>query len=419
MKPVTSPACADGDPAPRTIRLYQDDPYATAFEAQVVASLEVEGRPAAVLDRTCFYPTSGGQPHDTGTLNGIPVVDVLEDGGAVVHVLAQSLQATRVEGRVDWARRFDHMQQHTGQHVLSQACLRVAGAPTVSFHLGEQVSTIDLAIADLSADSLWDVVAEANRVTSADLPVTVAVYDDAAALPDALRKAPTVEQEIRVVSVGDYDDSACCGTHVRRTGEIGAIQVTRWERSKGQTRLTFLCGGRAVADHWAKTAQLHELTGLLSCGLDDLVPLVSKALEERKAEEKRSMALQERLARVEAQQLATEAETIAGQSVVLRAFDNRSADELRQLANEITSDSALVAVLAAGAPSPIVCVACGPQSGVHAGELVRAVLAPFGGRGGGSPATAQGGGVPPERLGDVLAAARAWLTDRPTGRVRR
>ena len=419
MKPVSSAACGDQDAAPRTIRLYQDDPYARAFEAQVLASVEVEGGLAVVLDRTCFYPTSGGQPYDTGTLNGIPVVDVLEDGGAVVHVLARGLQGTRVKGQVDWDRRFDHMQQHTGQHVLSQACLRVAGAPTVGFHLGEQASTIDLAVADVLTDLLCDVVAEANRVTSADLPVAVAVHADAASLPDALRKAPTVEQEIRVVSVGDYDDSACCGTHLRRTGEIGAIQVTRWERSKGQTRLTFLCGGRAVADHWAKTARLHELTGLLSCGLDDVVPLVSKALDERKAEEKRAMALQERLAQVEARQFAAQAETIAGHSAVLRVFDNRPADELRRLAGEITGDSSLVAVLAAGAPSPIVCVACGPQSGVHAGELIRAVLEPFGGRGGGSPAAAQGGGVKPERLGEVLTAARAWLMERSMGKERR
>ena len=395
----------------RTVRLYERDPYNTAFDGVVLASLEVEGQPAVALDRTCFYPTSGGQPHDTGSVNGIPVIDVVEMDGAVVHVLAGDLEGAEVHGRVNWKRRFDHMQQHTGQHVLSQAFLRVAGAPTVGFHLGKEASTIDLAAGELSAERIWQAVAAANQVVIEDREVTVAVHDDAALLPAALRKAPTVDAAIRVVSVGGYDDSACCGTHVRRTGEIGSIQVTRWERSKGQTRVTFLCGGRAVADHWAKTTMLCDLMGLLSCGMEDLVSLVGKALDERKAEGKRAAGLQERLAELQAQQLRTQVETVGRVQMVRHLFDEMAAEALRQMAREIVGEATLVAVLAAQAPSPIVCVACGPDSGVHAGELVRAALAPFGGRGGGSANAAQGGGVPVDRLGDVLQAARERLAD--------
>lgn len=391
----------------RTVRLYEDDPYAMAFDAEVVESLTAKGRPAAVLDRTCFFPTSGGQPHDLGHLNHVPVVDVFELDGDIVHVLDGPLDSKHVRGCVDWPRRRDHMQQHTGQHILSQAFLRVCGAPTVGFHLGEQVSTIDLAVTDLPAELVRRAVDEANDVVISDRPVGVTTHNDPSSLPEGLRKEPTVDQAIRVVTVADYDISACCGTHVRRTGEIGAIHVARWERTKRQIRVTFLCGGRAVADHWAKMDLCRELTNLLSCGVDDLVSLVGKALDDRKAAEKRASALQEQLAAAEAYRLRAGAEPVGAVWLVCHLYDEMTADALRQLAREVVTDGeALVAVLATRTPSPIVCAACSHDAGLRADDLLRAALVPYGGRGGGSATVAQGGGVSQDRLSEVLAAVR-------------
>ncbi|MGC9359431.1 MAG: alanyl-tRNA editing protein [Anaerolineae bacterium] len=393
-----------------TVRLYEGDPYAVAFDAEVVRSLTVDGRPAVVLDRTCFYPTSGGQPHDTGWLDGIRVLDVVGADDEIVHMLDVPLASDRVHGRVDWSRRRDHMQQHTGQHILSRAFLRICDAPTVSFHLGDQASTIDLDVAELEADAVEKVLVEANDVVFADLPVDVRVYDHRNDLPETLRKAPTVEHGIRVVSVGDYDASACCGTHVRRTGEIGTIQVTRWERAKGQVRVTFVCGGRALADHWHKTGLCHEVTALLSCGTDDVVELVAKALEDRKSAEKRVFALQERLAATEAERLRAQAEPIAGVRLVDHIFDEMAADSLRQMARDLVADAErMVAVLATRSPSPVICVACDERADVRADALLRAAITPLGGRGGGNATLAQGGGVCADELSQVLEGARLWL----------
>jgi len=403
----------------RTVRLYEDDPYAVAFDASVVRSLMVDGQPAVVLDRTCFYPTSGGQPHDVGWLDDVSVTDVFEVDHEVVHVLREPLTAGAVRGRVDWSRRRDHMQQHTGQHILSQAFLRVCAAPTVGFHLGEDVSTIDLGVSELSSETVEKALIEANGVIFDDLPVAVHVYDDRSDLPEALRKAPTVEQGIRVVSVGDYDASACCGTHVRRTGEIGTIQVTRWERAKGQVRVTFVCGGRALADHWNKTCLCRDVADLLSCGMDDVVDLVRKVLDDRKAAEKRASALQERLAAAEADRLRSDAELIAGVWLVRHLFDEMTPGGLRQMARDLAAGGeALVAMLATRAPSPMVCVACGERTGVRADELLRAGLTPLGGRGGGSATLAQGGGVSEGKLPEVLDAARLWLLSGSDAEVR-
>jgi alanyl-tRNA synthetase len=409
----------EADAVQVTVRLYENDPYDVDFEAEVVRSCTLDGRPAVVLDRSCFYPTSGGQPHDTGRLDDRLVLDVVEVGDEIVHLLDGPLAAERVHGWVDWSRRRDHMQQHTGQHVLSQAFLRVCDAPTVSFHLGDQASTIDLAVADLDSSAVENVLIEANDVVFADLPVGVRMYEHQSDLPESLRKAPTIERSIRVVSVGDYDASACCGTHVRHTGEIGTIQVTRWERVKGQVRVTFVCGGRAVADHWRKTCLLRDVAALLSCGMDDVVDLVAKALEDRKVAEKRASALRERIARAEAERLRAVAEPIAGIRLVDHVFDEMTLDGLRQMARGLVADTErMVAVLAARLPSPVVCVACGERANVRADELLRAAVTPLGGRGGGNASLAQGGGVCQDELPKVLERARLWLRGQLDAEVR-
>jgi len=230
-----------------THRLYYTDPLTRSFDAAVVACGTNEGKYCVVLDRTAFYPTSGGQPFDTGTLGGAQVTDVLDgDNGDVVHVTDQPLGVgTLVVGEIDWGRRFDHMQQHTGQHLLSAAFDRLFGVRTVSFHMGQEISTIDLA-REVSLDEIASSERLTNEVIWDDRPVSLRFVpaDQAAALP--LRKESERTGELRLVEVPDFDLSACGGTHVPRTGTIGMVAVTASERFKGGTRISFACGGRAV-----------------------------------------------------------------------------------------------------------------------------------------------------------------------------
>src|SRR6476646_6326639 len=230
-----------------TKRLYYTDPLLTAFDATVVSNEIEDGRSVVVLDQTAFYPSSGGQPFDTGQLDGTRVVDVVDrEDGTIAHVVEKSLApGTVVHGDIDWPRRFDHMQQHTGQHVLSAAFDRLSGVKTVSFHLGADVSTIDLA-REVTPKEIAAAEDEANRIVWEDRPVTIryATAEEAAALP--LRKEPVRTGTLRLIDVEGFDLSACGGTHVSRTGAVGLIAVTAWERFKGGHRLEFACGRRVL-----------------------------------------------------------------------------------------------------------------------------------------------------------------------------
>jgi alanyl-tRNA synthetase len=235
-----------------TERLYYDDPYLTRFDARVLDSLEWEGQPAVVLDRTAFYPTGGGQPSDTGTLweggsadarDAVSVLEVVErpEDGEVIHVLSRPLDAQEVEGEIDWERRFDLMQQHTGQHILSAVALEVLGANTVSFHLSDDYATIDLDRAPLTDEDLADVEDQANAAVFEGRQAVARFVPDEEVPSLLLRKALVHEGPVRVVEIPELDCSACGGTHVRRTGEVGLIKITRSERRGDETRIEFLC----------------------------------------------------------------------------------------------------------------------------------------------------------------------------------
>ncbi len=265
-----------------TERLYWADAACTRFSATLLATATHDGRPAAVLDATCFYPTSGGQPHDTGLLGEVPVVDVVEEDDRIVHVLARPLDrpvGTRIDGEVDWERRLDHMQQHSGQHLLSAAFTELLGAATVSFHLGTEVCTIDLDREALTEADSARVEERANAVVLDGRPMLAREYDEDEALALPLRKAPVVHGRIRVVTVDGFDASACGGTHVSTTGQVGPIHIRRTERRHGGVRVEFLCGGRALRDYRARDALVQALAGALSVGVADLPAALTRLQE--------------------------------------------------------------------------------------------------------------------------------------------
>jgi alanyl-tRNA synthetase len=392
-----------------TERLYYTQPSIREFDATVTAVEHIESRPAAVLDRTAFYPTSGGQPFDTGTLNGVRVLDVVDrDDHSIAHVLERPLEpGTRVHGTIDWPRRFDHMQQHTGQHILSAAFDHLHRARTVGFHLGADVSTIDLS-RELRADAIDAAEDEANRVVWEDRPVAVrfATAEEAASLP--LRKEPEREGTLRLIDVADFDLSACGGTHVTRTGEIGAIQVLSWERFRGGIRVEFVCGARATRAFRRLRDVVAGCIRGVSVVPEELPGAIERMQAENKELRKTIRAMQERLAKYEAIALADRAIQVGGRFVVVESLDQVDANILKALALSIAGRPGYdVALFSAQAPFLAV-VARSPGGALEAGTVLRRLVERFGGKGGGRADLAQGGGLNGEKA-EIIDEARRVL----------
>ncbi len=395
--------------AASTVRLDYDDAYTTRFTARVLGTGSHRGRPALQLEATYFYPESGGQEADRGTIGGVPVLDVqADDEGRVWHVIAAEAAdpkasaeaATRAgitPAEVDWARRFDHMQQHTGQHVLSAAFERVLDAATLSSHLGEERSSIELAVGDADWRMVERIEEAANRVVWEDRPIERHWVDDEGVKRFALRKPPAVSGRIRIVEIPEWDVSACGGTHTRRTGEVGAIKIVRWEKVRGNTRFEFLCGARALRDHAWRTEVLLEAAKRRTLKDRELIAHLERAASERDELAKR---LRELTARV----IAAEARERVGSTprAVSEFFPERPRDELRTLALKCLEAGTPWIAVAAGAPEPAVIVARAKGAGADLKSLLPELLALARGKGGGAPDFLQ------IAAADAGAAEDAW-----------
>lgn len=391
-----------------TIRLYYDDSYLKEFTALVLAASDKGGKPAVVLDRTAFYPTSGGQPHDTGMLGSAHVLNVEETpSGEIVHVLDSPLQPGPVSGRVDWGRRFDHMQQHTGQHILSQAFILAAQAPTVSFHLGQETSTIDIDLPDPSPPVLEKAEHLATSIVFENRPVQILRVDRARLSELGVRKESQREGEIRVIDVEGFDRSPCGGTHVCRTGEIGLIALLGFERYKGGTRVEFVCGGRALRVFRTEHGILRELGKLCSSHLTELPRVTDRLLQDRSALGRENTRLQERMLEMEAQELLDRADMIKGVKIVRRSYTDRGLDTLKVLAQKTTSLAKAVAILGVAQETAQVAVAKSRDIPGDCGQAVKTITARSGGKGGGRPETAQAGGIASADLEKWMEALEA------------
>jgi alanyl-tRNA synthetase len=394
-----------------TERLYYADPYLTEFDARVLECAPGEtGRHTCVLDRTAFYPTSGGQPYDAGTLGNARVVDVVDrEDGTIAHVIEGDLDLGPVRGRIDWERRFDHMQQHTGQHVLSAAFDRILEARTVSFHLGAQSSTIDLT-KQVSPDDIARAESEANRIVWEDRPVSIRFADaeEAARLP--LRKETGRQGRLRLIDVDGYDLSACGGTHVARTGAIGMIAAASWERFRGGTRVEFLCGGRALRGYRTLRASVADSIRLLSVLPAELPSAIERQQADVRESKRRVKELQTTLASFEAETLASRAANHGGVAVVADAMDGWDANGLKLIASHfVTRPGRLVLLVSSPEPTSVV-VARSTDVSADASAILRHVIGRFGGKGGGRPGLAQGGGLSGAPA-DIAAFARSVMID--------
>src|SRR5260221_14410253 len=381
-----------------TERLYYHDSFLYDFDARVVESAEREGKHILVLDRTAFYPTSGGQVHDTGTLvvsegKHIPIADVVdEEDGRIFHVTVEPVAVgTAVRGSVSAARRRDHMQQHSGQHVLSAAFIRLFNMPTVSFHMGEESCTVDLETAALSSAQAQGAELLANEIIAEDRPVTISFVSLDQARQLGLRKLPPKQTgDLRLIDIHDFDLTACGGTHVRATGQIGAILLRKIEKEKQGMRVEFVCGLRAVNTSRRDYATLTEAATLYSSHIYDVPQQVRKSLEEAKSASKAQHTLLEEIAELYAERLLAQA---AGSSrVITEFFPDRDAVFIKLLAQKLTAGkSNVVALLASGAGQPTLVFAQTPGQKSNMGQLMKDAMAQLGGRGGGSADMAQGG----------------------------
>lgn len=401
-------------------RLYYSDSFLRTFTGAVTDVRKLAGSHGdpiwqVALDRTAFYPTSGGQPFDTGLLRTavleVPVEQVEEDEqGAVWHFVRKPLPpGAHVEGQIDWERRFDHMQQHTGQHLLSAVLLQELQATTVSFHLGEKISTIDLTAASLSQQSLERVERIANEIIGEDRPVTTHYVSreeaEAMLVTGELRKLPDRKGSMRLIDIADCDRNACGGTHVRSTGQIGGLQVRGVEKVSRGVRVEFLCGLRAIRAARADAAILNETAALLSTGTTELPAVAGRLLVDGKTGAKERQRLREELAAFQAARLASEVPIESGLRLVVREWKDRDRDYVKLLASRTAAAAPSTAViLCAKDTEPMrIFVARSPDLNFDCGRILREALAHLGLRGGGSADLAQGD-VPKEHESALMAS---------------
>ena len=399
---------------PATERLYYNDSHLIEFEARVVETSErVSGWTAVTLDRTAFYPTGGGQPSDTGTLNGLRVVECIDDeDNGVLHVIQgrpPAIGAT-VKGRVDWLRRLDHMQQHTGQHILSQAFVTLFNGPTKGFRVLDDCCEIDVELTNPSKEAMDRAVELANNVIWEDRLITIQTVTSQQAADLPLRKEPSRAGDLRLIEIEGFDLTPCGGTHAFRTGEVGMIAVRSWERAKGLTRIEFVAGMRALADYRRANNTAREVAALFSCARDDAASLAARMLDENKELHRRVRSLEEIAARVEAEELLAEVATnAAGTRVITKILAERDAESMKHLAQALIAHPNTIALLGSRDQEAARLVfARSADAPGDMNALMKEACAVLDGRGGGKPDMAQGGGKNVEKIEEAIdLAARA------------
>jgi alanyl-tRNA synthetase len=390
-----------------TSRLYYTDAYTTAFDG-CITEISADGQ-RVYLDRTAFYPTSGGQPFDLGSLGGARVTDVVDEDERVAHVLAAPFSGhtigDTVRGEIDWQRRFDHMQQHTGQHLLSAVFADLFGYETVSVHFGAERSSLDLGVGAIDAARLGEAERRANEIVWENRPVGVSFED--ASTATGLRKPPPREGTLRIVTIAELDRSACGGTHVRATGEIGAITLRGTERIRKQTRVEFLCGTRVVRQARADFEALSAIALFVKASLAEAPALVAAQSAELRDATAARKRLEGELAIHQARALyEMTGPTPAGVRVAVLRRDGGSLEEIRPLAQAFASLPRTVFVAAVASPATVL-VAASDDAGIDAGSLLKSALTAVAGRGGGSPRLAQGTVPNADALDGVVDAIRA------------
>ena len=390
----------------KTKRLYFENPYQVEFEAQVIRKIIHEQKPALILDQTCFYPESGGQPCDKGQIDGINVLKVQEDKEEVLHLVEKDVSSKKIKGKIDWERRFDHMQQHSGQHILSQSFYEFFDAETLSFHLGIDSSTVEMDLRTISEEEIEKVEERANDIIFQNREVKSYFIPEEKIKSLPFRKPPQKEGLIRVVEVSDFDYSACGGTHVRRAGEIGLIKILKGERIRNNVRLEFACGKRAVEDYSWKSKALYQLSGRFSAHERDVLTSVEKLLSDLKSQKRINRKLQEKMTGYLAQEFIGEAKG----NIIKQIFTDKKAEEVKYLALNIINKGDFVVLFGIkGEERGHLVFACSQSLNIDMREIVPAVSSLIKGKGGGSPALVEVAGEGVENLELALSKAEEYV----------
>lgn len=393
-----------------TERLYYKDCYLREFDATVARAEPAPVGFRVYLDRTAFYPNSGGQPSDRGSIGGVQVLEVVDEGVFIAHITGRLPETGRVQCIIDWTRRFDHMQQHTGQHILSAAFEETAQRKTVSFHLGSETSIIDLDSDRLSPRLIEASEDLANRVVFEDRPVNILFREAEDARRMGLRKETGREGNVRLIEVEHFDLSACGGTHVNRTGGVGLIAARKFERLKGQSRVEFVCGGRALRSMRADYHSLDEAARVLSCSLEAVPARVKQQIDELRGTLRNTEKLIRRMAEYRALELARDAPLRNELKVIRHIFNAEENLEAKFVAHAAASMEGCVALLGVKGKPATLYFSRAPGIAQDMGIILKRILQAFGGKGGGSPSFAQGGGLSDEKLKEALDHAESLLS---------
>jgi alanyl-tRNA synthetase len=404
-----------------TDRLYYRDSFLYDFDAEVRETLE-NPRPGLILDRSAFYPTSGGQVHDTGVISmpnqTLTVTEVADtEDGRVVHYLEVPIKdttpGTRVHGQIDSTRRRDHMQQHSGQHVLSAAFVRLFDMHTVSFHMADDYCSIDLDTPNLTKAQIEAAERLANEIILENRPVEIRFVTREEAGKLGLRKIPVADRdELRIIDIRDFDLSACGGTHVNQTGQIGCILLRKAERMRQGWRIEFIAGQRAVATARRDFTSLTEAAAMFSAHIYDVPQQVRKSLDEIRSLRKQAEQSQEELAAAQASALLAETSQANGRKLIVRTFADRDLNSIKLLAQKLTRlASNTVALLATTSPQPSLVFAQSPGQPFDMGALMKETMASIGGRGGGTKDMAQGGVSKPDGIEAALSSLAQRLSN--------
>lgn len=392
----------------KTKRLYFENPYQTEFEATVVQK-EIENKKTVLLlDKTCFYPESGGQPADKGTLNNKPVIHVYEKGEKIYHLLQGDIEEEKVRGKVDWETRFDHMQQHAGQHILSQSFYELLKGETVSFHLGESSSTVDIGLRNISEEEVEKVEQLANKIVFENRKIKTYWVEEKELQNIPLRKPPPKEGRLRIVEVDSFDYSACGGTHPARSGEIGLIKIIKRERIRKNLRFEFLCGKRTLHDYRLKNNILTRLGQDFSASPAEVPSSVEKLLLDLKSEKKKSKKMQEKIIDYEADKLIEE----APEKIIKKVWGEKTKEEIRYLALSIIKKEKFVVLFGLKNKERVYLVlACSEGFPLDMRELIPVVSPLIKAKGGGKPSLVELAGEEKKNLKSALDKAYDFIKE--------
>ncbi len=396
-----------------TERLYYTDSCLTEFSSPVISVEVKSGKSYVILEKTAFYPTTGGQQHDTGKMNGLRIIDVFEKDGKIVHAADGEIESKSVECSIDFNRRFDFMQQHSGQHLLTQTLIKLFGYDTVSSTLGEYGSVIELNTPSVTQAEMEEAESKVNEYVWKNIPVKTYFVsaEELEKLP--VRKIPVVNGRIRIIEISDFDYSCCGGTHCNQTGEIGLIKIGKWEKIRGHARLEFLCGRRAFKDYQVKTNIISETGKVISCGENEILSNIDKIIRLNKSANKQIKKLKEMTAGLEAGELIKSGEKFFNCTLIEKCISEGSMEDIRVLAGEVVKTPGIITLLTAVSPDGRISVifARSDDINVNIGQILKESISHIDGKGGGSPSFAQGGGNSRNGIKMMISSARKVMAD--------